>query len=86
MDANKNIGYGRPPSKLQESTRETIIKFLKQHSVGTTQDFIEASGDSDNNVRRAIRFLDSKKIIASHSKRKSTGVGNPAKLWHLTTQ
>lgn len=75
--------YGRPVSTSQGNTREAIVAYLKENITGTTQDFIDVSGDNDNNVRRAVRFLDANHTIKCIGKRKSNGVGNPAKLWTI---
>lgn len=68
---------------LQQQTRIGIVEYLKLNGSGVTQDFIKYTGDSDNNVRRALRYLNKHEIIINSGKKKTGISGNPPILWKL---
>lgn len=70
-------------SEQQQKTRQAIVDYISKHGYGVSRDFLDVSGDDDNNIRRALRYLVKFGYIESDGKLKTSGVGNPPTKWIL---
>lgn len=80
---HKKKPMGRAVTPEQQYIRDTIVKYIEENGKGTTPEFIKATEQPDNDVRRALRFLKKNHIIYSPGKQFTGGVGNPPMVWEL---